>query len=172
MNKRHEHKAIFDEYQRLKALHPFECKTAIIRKMLGEEPTKEKIDTYDSILRTHFGILGDRYEVQERLENAVLDLWQKHRAENNYCVRKTAKVISGSLNIDERRILNLLYRNGVFGDFKNSVAVKKVAERKKTGRKPQEHKVENDPNAWSGLFKDNTIMQFSPAWYGKNIQAA
>ena len=74
---------------------------------------------------------------------------------------------SGSLNVDEKRIMNLLYRNGVFGDFQNSAAVKKVAERKKTGRKPQEHKVENDPNAWSGLFKDN-VMQFSPAWFGKN----
>ena len=168
---RNKHQAIFDEYQKLKAEHPFECKTAIIRKMLGKEPTKWQIDTYDSILRNHFGIVGDRFEVQERLENAVLDLWQKHRAENNFCVRQTAKVISGSLNIDERRVLNLLYRNGVYGNFKNSTAVKKVAIRQKTGRKPQEHKIENDLQEWGRLFRDN-IMQFSPAWYGKNIQAA
>ena len=172
MSKQEEYKAIFDEYQRLKALHPFENKTQIVKRMIGGNTTKKETDKYDSILRFHFGINNDRFEVQKRLENAVLDLWQKHRAENNFCVRKTAKFISGSLNIDERRILNLLYRNGVFGDFQNSAAVKKVAERKKTGRKPQEHKVENDPNAWSGLFKDNTIMQFSPAWFGKNIQAA
>lgn len=166
---RNKYQAIFDEYQRLKNEHPFECKTAIIRKMLGKEPTKGQIDHYDSILRNHFGIVGDRFEVQERLENAVLDLWQKHRAENNFCVRQTAKVISGSLKIDERRVLNLLYRNGVYGNFKNSTAVKKVAIRQKTGRK--ERKAENDPNAWSCLFKD-PIMQFSPAWCGKNIQAA
>lgn len=167
---RNKYQEIFDEYQKLKSEHPFECKTAIIRKMLGKEPTKGQIDHYDSILRNHFGIIGDRFEVQERLENAVLDLWQKHRAENNFCVRQTAKVISGSLNIDERRVLNLLYRNGVFGDFKNSTAVKKVAIRHKTGRKVQERKVENDLQEWGRLFRDN-IMQFSPAWYGKN-QAA
>lgn len=167
---KNKHQAIFDEYQRLKGLHPFECKTAIIRKMLGKEPTKGQIDTYDSILRNHFGILGDRFEVQERLENAVLALWQKHRAENNFCVRQTAKVISGRLNIENQRVMNILYRNGVFGDFKNSTAVKKVAIRQKTGCKVQERKVENDLQECGRLFRDN-ILQFSPAWCGKN-QAA
>ena len=168
MGQRHEYQAIFDEYQRLKALHPFECKTQIVRRMVGDNATKKETDKYDCILRIHFNINGDRYEVQERLENAVLDLWQKHRAENNYCVRKTAKFISGSLNIENQRVMNILYRNGCYGDFANSAGKKNVLERKKTGRKPKEHKVENRQNALSGLFKDS-IMQFSPAWCGKNI---
>ena len=102
--KQKEYKPIFDEYQRLKALHPFENKTQIVRRMIGGNATKKDTDKYDSILRIHFGINGDRFEVQEQLENAVLDLWQKHRAENNYCVRKTAKFISGCLKglSDER----------------------------------------------------------------------
>ena len=66
--------------------------------------------------------------------------------------------------------MNILYRNGVFGDFKNSTAVKKVAIRQKTGRKVQERKVENDLQEWGRLFRDN-ILQFSPAWCGK-VQAA
>ena len=62
--------------------------------------------------------------------------------------------------------MNILYRNGVYGDFANSKGKKRVEIRQKTGRKPQEHKVEIDLNAWSGLFKES-LMQFSPAWCGK-----
>ena len=139
--------------------------------MVGKENKKE-LTRIEHILIRVFNVKGDRYELQAKLENEVLALWQKHRAENNFCVRQTAKVISGCLNIENQRVMNILYRNGCYGDFANSTGKKNVAERKKTGRKPQEHKVENDPNAWSGLFKDNSIMQFSPAWFGKNIQAA
>ena len=141
--------------------------------MIGgkEKPTKAEIDKYDAILRVHFGVLGDRYQVQELLENEVVKLWQKYERQTGGNVRETARIISGSLNVDFRRVRNILYRLGFFGNFAQSKGAKKVAIRKKTGRKPQNHnKVENDLQEWGRLFRDN-IMQFSPAWYGKN-QAA
>ena len=173
MNKKQQYQSIFDEYQRLKGLYPFYCKTEIIRRMIGgkEKPTKAEIDKYDAILRVHFGVLGDRYQVQELLENEVVKLWQKYERQTGGNVRETARIISGSLNVDFRRVRNILYRLGFFGNFAQSKGAKKVAIRKKTGRKPQNHnKVENDLQEWGRLFRDN-IMQFSPAWYGKN-QAA
>ena len=79
MNKKQQYQAIFDEYQRLKGLYPFCNKTEIIRRMIGgkDKPTKAEIDKYDAILRVHFGVFGDRYQVQELLENEVVKLWQK-----------------------------------------------------------------------------------------------
>ena len=173
MTKRQQYQAIFDEYQRLKTLYPFYCKTEIIRRMIGgkEEPKKAQIDKYDAILRVHFGVFGDRYQVQELLENEVVSLWQKYERQTGGNVRETAKIISGSLNVDFRRVMNILYRLGFFGNFAQSKGAKKVAIRQKTGRKVQERKVENDLQEWGRLFRDN-ILQFSPAWCGKNIQAA
>lgn len=42
MSKQEEYKAIFDEYQRLKNLHPFENKTQIIRRMVGGNVSKKR----------------------------------------------------------------------------------------------------------------------------------
>ena len=172
MTKKQQYQAIFDEYQRLKGLYPFYCKTEIIRRMIGgkDKPTKSEIDKVDTILRVHFGVFGDRYQVQELLENEVISLWQKYERQTGGNVRETARIISGSLNVDFRRVMNILYRLGFFGNFAQSKGAKKVAIRHKTGAKTQERKVENDLNEWGRLFRDN-IMQFSPAWYGKN-QAA
>lgn len=170
MNKQDQYQTIFEEYQRLKEIYKFDCKTEIIRKMLNNNATKREINRIESILLRRFGITGDKFQVQEALENEVIELWKKYRRENNYSIRQVSKIISNNLKVDEKRIINLLYRNGYFGNFAQSKGAKKVAIRQKTGRKVQERKVENDLQAWSGLFKD-PIMQFSPAWCGKNIQA-
>lgn len=164
--KQKEYKPIFDEYQRLKALHPFENKTELIKLMIGEHASKRDIAKYDDVLRRHFDISGNRYTIQAEMEEQIFMLWKQYKNEYHENTRQTAKRIADSMNLDLRRVLNALYRNGFFGNC----AKKRVEERKKTGKKPQEHKVENDKNAWSGLFKDN-IMRFSPAWFGKNIQA-
>lgn len=171
MNRQDEYQAIFEEYQRLKEIYKFDCKTEIIRKMLNNNATKREINRIESILLRRFGIVGDKFQVQEALENEVIALWKKYRSENDYSIRQVAEIISDNLKVDEKRIINLLYRNGYFGNFAQSKGAKKVAIRKKTGRKVQERKVENDLQEWERLFRDN-ILQFSPAWCGKNIQAA
>ena len=45
--KQKEYKPIFEEYQRLKALYPYENKTELIKLMIGEHASKRDIAKYE-----------------------------------------------------------------------------------------------------------------------------
>ena len=77
------------------------------------------INRIDHTLTRVFGIKGDRFAVQERLETAVFEMWDKLQPETQGNVRKTARLISGSLNVDCRRVLSMLYRNGEVEKWNN-----------------------------------------------------
>ena len=98
------------------------------------------------------------------MEEQIFTLWEQYKNEYHENTRQTAKRIAGSMNLDLRRVLNALYRNGFIGNC----AKKRVEERKKTGTKP---KIENSIQEWNRTFKAGEVMRFSPAWFGK-IQAA
>lgn len=164
--KQRENQAIFDEFQRLKLVYPFDCKTDIIKRMLGERADKAGINRIDHTLTRIFGIKGDRFVVQERLETAVFEMWDKLQPETQGNVRQTARLISGSLNVDCRRVLSMLYRNGYFGHCK-----KKDPKPKKQGVTPAAVRYQSEVEKWNNLFLQGDVMKFSPAWFGK-IQAA
>ena len=155
--KQQQYKPIFDEYQRLKALHPYENKTELIKLMIGEHASKRDIAKYDDILRRHFDISGNRYTIQAEMEEQIFTLWKQYKNDYHENTRQTAKRISGSLNIDLRRVLNALYRNGFIGN----------CAKKKADNKEKKPKIENDIQGWSRTFRNGEFMQFSPAWFGK-----
>lgn len=165
--KQSEYQAVFDEFQRLKTIYPFDCKTDIIKRMLGENANKAGINRIDHILTRVFGIKGDRFVIQERLETAVFEMWDKLQPETQGNVRQTARLISGSLNVDCRRVLSMLYRNGYFGNCKKNTTPKP----KKQGVTPAAVRYQSEVEKWNNLFSQGDMMKFSPAWVGK-IQAA
>lgn len=165
--KQRENQAIFDEFQRLKGIYPFDCKTDIIKRMLGDRVDKAGINRIDHILTRGFGIKGDRFLVQERLETAVFEMWDKLQPETQGNVRQTARMISGSLNVDCRRVLSMLYRNGYFGNCKKTTAPKP----KKQSVTPAAKRYQSEIEKWNNLFSQDELMKFSPAWVGRN-QAA
>lgn len=160
--KQREFQAIFDEFKRLKSVYPFDCKTDIIKRMLGDRVDKAGIDRIDRILTRVFGIKGDRFVVQERLETAVFEMWDKLQPETQGNVRQTARLISGSLNVDCRRVLSMLYRNGYFGNCN-----KKEPKPKKQGVTPATVRYQSEVEKWNNLFSQGDVMKFSPAWFGK-----
>ena len=164
--KQREFQAIFDEFQRLKSVYPFDCKTDIIKRMLGDRVDKAGINRIDHILTRVFGIKGDRFVVQERLETAVFEMWDKLQPETQGNVRQTARLISGSLNVDCRRVLSMLYRNGYFGNCK-----KKYPKPKKQGVTPAAVRYQSEVEKWNNLFSHGDLMKFSPAWVGRNRAA-
>lgn len=164
--KQSEYQAIFDDFQRLKSIYPFDCKTDIIKRMLGDRVDKARINRIDRILTRVFDIKGDRFVVQERLETAVFEMWDKLQPETQGNVRQTARMISGSLNVDCRRVLSMLYRNGYFGNCK-----KQDTKPKKQGVTPAAVRYQSEVEKWNNLFSQGDVMKFSPAWFGK-IQAA
>ena len=164
--KQGEYQAVFDEFQRLKSIYPFDCKTDIIKRMLGENADRVGINRIDHTLTRVFGIKGDRFVVQERLETAVFEMWEKLQPETQGNVRKTARMISGSLNVDCRRVLSMLYRNGYFGNCK-----KKDPKPQKQGVTPAAVRYQSEVEKWNNLFSQDELMKFSPAWFGK-VQAA
>lgn len=167
------YKDIFNQYIALKKEYPYENKTDLIKRMCGENAPHSKIQHIDNILYRNFNEFGNRYAQQAALEKQVFAMYREYAEKNNGNIRRTAKDISGSLNVGLRRVLNILYRHGYFGNFANSKGVKKVEQRKPTGKSRQSLAYQNDVQQWNALFKDD-IMQFSPAWYGKKqpIQAA
>ena len=92
-------------------------------------------------------------------------MWDKLQPETQGNVRQTARLISGSLNVDCRRVLSMLYRNGYFGNCK-----KKDPKPKKQVVTPAEVRYQSEIEKWNNLFQDE-LMKFSPAWAGRN-QAA
>lgn len=168
------HKDIFNQYIALKKQYPYENKTGLIKKMCGENAPHSKIQHIDNILYRHFNEFGNRYAQQAALEKQVFAMYREYAKKNNGNIRRTAKDISGSLNVGLRQVLNILYRNGYFGNFANSKGVKNVEKRKPSGKSRQSLAYQNDVQQWNALFKKSDIMQFSPAWYGKKqpIQAA
>ena len=161
--KQSEYQAIFDEFQRLKKIYPFDYKTDIIKRMLGENANKAGINRLDYILTRVFGIKGDRFVIQERLETAVFEMWDKLKPETQGNVRHTARLISGSLNVDCSRVLAMLYRNGYFGNCK-----KKDPKPKKQGATPAAVRYQSEIEKWNNLFSQDELLKFPPAWYGKN----
>ena len=161
------HKDIFNQYIALKKEYPYENKTDLIKRMCGENAQHSKIQHIDNILYRNFNEFGNRYAQQAALEKQVFAMYREYAEKNNGNIRRTAKDISDSLNVELRRVLNILYRHGYFGNFANSKGVKNVEKRKPSGKSRQSLAYPNDVQQWNALFKKNDIMQFSPAWCGK-----
>lgn len=162
--KKAKHQQIFDEYQRLKAIYQFDNMTEIIKRILGKNATESTINSYNKILRRHFGVTSNRYLIAEQLENAVLEMWGKIQPQTNGNVRESARIIANSLQVDFQRVINILYKNSLFGNCKKK-------KRTRTAQTTAAVRYQNEVEKWNNLFSQGELLKFSPAWVGK-IQAA
>ena len=110
---------------------------------------------------TKIGIYGNRKAVQADLSARVCVRYQKEFKGGNR--RNFCRRLAADFGVDFRRVENILYRNGYFGNHKEKKikidTVTTVSDRGKSWIYG---------NNYYETFKNGLFMKFSPAWYGKN----
>lgn len=149
------------EYQKIAAENPVHTRREIAYMLINRRIVKDcTLKGLESRL-TKIGINGNRKAVQADLAARVCVRFQtefKGGNRRNFCRR-----LASDFGVDFRRVENILYRNGYFGNYKE-----KETKTDTVATATNRGKAWIYGNNYYETFKNGLFMKFSPAWYGKN----